>query len=495
MKRIYMVVVLALVAISAHAQLKDNLYTKSVKTFSLQDKYVNPNGKALKAAALRGDVKEVDKILKKVPFLVNDPLTVYPKMKSAQPLMCELINQGKKEVVNVFFKHGFVKNHKCPNGKGQTDVMTLLGKTSNPNMYCYLLSKKDYSVLIRHLTAPINANKLLGLPCLSELMEKNNAISGAVLDKAKKGNYTALKFEVAHLAKHNRPITDIGMNVVLEQYIASGDQSLINPFYDKSVFTPAQWNKIAKDYLREFSFAREILPTLLEKIPWNVLPPSQEIKVYSVEFVENTYQSWKKKMAKMDTATDAQIYNIVHHAYQKKMVTAEREEARKQYEKELQQTLDRFGGNAKLAAKYTWAVKKGYSVFYFPKGVKLDNREVLSWNKRFEVKEYAVPVVVVVDVIDIDKEDCDLQKEAGQVAKLNLYVYNMNGTMVWSKKVPDTTHIYLITMEGGEWWDAEYHWLVRGEFAYEFEGNRLGNRLREKYLLRRQKLQQYRKSF
>ena len=62
MKRICMVVVLALVGISAHAQLKDTLYTKSVKTFSLQDKYVTPNEEALTAAALRGDVKEVDNI-------------------------------------------------------------------------------------------------------------------------------------------------------------------------------------------------------------------------------------------------------------------------------------------------------------------------------------------------------------------------------------------------------------------------------------------------
>jgi hypothetical protein len=146
-----MVVVLALVAISAHAQLKDTLYTKSVKTFSLQDKYVTPNEEALTAAALRVDVKEVDKILKKAPFLVNDPLTVYPKMKSAQPLMCELINQGK-------------------NWK----------KVPTPTCIVIYCPKKQYPYLIKRLIAQVNRTNghsgFSNLPCLKNLMEENDSV-------------------------------------------------------------------------------------------------------------------------------------------------------------------------------------------------------------------------------------------------------------------------------------------------------------------------------
>ncbi len=111
----------------------------------------------------------------------------------------------------------------------------------------------------------------------------------------------------------------------------------------------------------------------------------------------------------------------------------------------------------------------------------------MSWRKRFEVKKYTVPVVVVVDFMDIDKEDCYRYKENDQVVSLNLYVYNLNGTMVWSKAVPDETHIHLEVKEG-DWDETKRHWLVRAEDA-DYGGRK------SKYLSRRKKLQQFRKCF
>jgi hypothetical protein len=236
-------------------------------------------------------------------------------------------------------------------------------------------------------------------------MEENDFVSNAVFKAAQRGNPGAVKFGAAYLAKYGRPITDIGIEIVSQQYIKTGDRSLIDPFYNKSLFTASQWNQIATDARRKNSFAGQILPYLLRPIK------SVEVLQEQIILIDARYQQWEQKTDV--TPIDKEIHNMLYKAYVCDHVLAakEREEAQKQYEKELQQTLGRFGGNAKLAAKYTWAVKKGYSVFYFPNGLKIENREVMSWRKRFEVKKYTVPVVVVVDFMDIDKEDCYRYKE------------------------------------------------------------------------------------
>ena len=162
MKRTYMLVVLMLSALCVHAQyLEKNPYKRYTTTFSQENFVSKFNGEELIAAAQKGNLKEVDNILSRFPYLANASLMVYPKNQVAQPLMCQLIKQGKKEMVNLFFKHGFSKNHKCPNGKGETGVMTLLEKSSNPNMYCYLLSQKKYPALYNRIPAQIKRHQVL----------------------------------------------------------------------------------------------------------------------------------------------------------------------------------------------------------------------------------------------------------------------------------------------------------------------------------------------
>ena len=147
MKRTYILIVLMLSALCVNAQRlseKNSFYTIPE---SPSPKTVTPlNGGTLIAAAEKGDLKEVDNILSRFSFLANAPLTVYPKNQVAQPLMCQLIRQGKKEMVNLFFKHGFYKNHKCPNGTGKTDVMTLLEKKFQSQHVLLLIVQKTISL-------------------------------------------------------------------------------------------------------------------------------------------------------------------------------------------------------------------------------------------------------------------------------------------------------------------------------------------------------------
>ncbi len=122
--------------------------------------------------------------------------------------------------------------------------MALLEKSSNPNMYCYLLSKKQYPYLIKRLIAQVNRTNghsgFSNWPCLKNLMEENDFVLNAVFKVAQRGNPGAVKFGAAYLAKYGRPITDIGIEIVSQQYIKTGDRSLIDPFYNKSLFTASQ---------------------------------------------------------------------------------------------------------------------------------------------------------------------------------------------------------------------------------------------------------------
>lgn len=131
-----------------------------------------------------------------------------------------------------------------------------------------------------------------------------------MLKAAQKGNPGAIKFGVAYLVKYRLSITDIGIEIVFQQYIKTGDRSLIDLFYDKSLFTASQWDQIATDARRKNSFAGIILPSLLYR---NTLDSLEYLRPLN-KTLDQTFKTFVNKMPHTQSANDVKIYNMIHDA-------------------------------------------------------------------------------------------------------------------------------------------------------------------------------------